>query len=118
VAVKLELKDAPQKQLYLEFGFYMRLRKPIYTPKIYFLGAAGNWIALVMQLLGPSLYKMMTTNVGKFSSQCTAAVGVSILEIFRDFHGHGIIYRDVKPDNFLVGLPDTDNAHLIFMIGK
>lgn len=118
VAIKLERMDAPQKQLYLEFGFYVRLGKDcIYAPAIYFFGSAANWNALVMQLLGPSLRKMVTNMGGKFSATCTAAVGISLLEIFRDFHGNGILFRDVKPENFLVGLPNTESAHLIFMIG-
>lgn len=117
VAIKLEHNDAPHRQLYLEFGFYLKLGKNCpYIPAIYFFGIVGEvWNALVMDLLGPSLKKLYET-LGQFSEQCTAAVGVSLMRIFSDFHKKGLLFRDVKPDNFLVGRPNSKNAHSIYLI--
>lgn len=119
VAIKLEHNDNPHRQLYLEFGFYGRLGKRCpYIPAIHFFGVVGEvWNALVMDLLGPSLKKLFET-MGNFSEQCTAAVGVSLMRNFADFHGKGLLFRDVKPDNFLVGRTNTENAHTIYLIGE
>lgn len=122
VAIKLELDDAPHRQLYLEFGFYTRLGRACqYIPTIYFFGKVGKvgevWNALVMDLLGPSLKKLFET-FGNYSEQCTAAVGFSLMRTFADFHGKGLLFRDVKPDNFLVGKPNSNDAHTIYLIGE
>lgn len=32
-------------------------------------------------------------------------------------HEKSLIYRDIKPDNFLIGVPGSKNANVIHIIG-
>lgn len=32
-------------------------------------------------------------------------------------HEKSLIYRDIKPDNFLIGVPGTKNANTVHVIG-
>lgn len=53
---------------------------------------------------------------GSFSFPCTAAVAVNLLRHLMDFHHHGLIFRDVKPDNFLLGSPALTRAHSLYLV--
>lgn len=118
VAVKLEPLDADKAQLYLEFGFYNILNNCPFTPMIHFFGQCSNYNALVLDLLGPSLKEMFKKMGQSFSLKTVAALGVSLMEIMDYFHSHGLIYRDVKPENFLLGQPNTPRAMVVHIIGR
>jgi serine/threonine protein kinase len=116
VAVKMESKSIEKKQLIFEFAFYrlLGLRKGI--PKVHYFGLCGEYNALVMDLLGPTLEKMLVKCDGKFGLKTTAQLAVQLLELFEYFHGKGLIYRDTKPENFILGQTNTDDYNVVHII--
>lgn len=116
IGVKLEKKSIEQPQLYLEFGFYIALGNIRFIPKIFLLSYIDDWNALVMEVLGPSLFRMQQTCDG-FTLQTTTQLMIQVLNIFEYVHEHGIIYRDIKPDNFMLGPPNSDKWATVCLIG-
>ncbi|KAJ6216670.1 hypothetical protein RDWZM_007827 [Blomia tropicalis] len=118
VAIKLEKKGVPQPQLHLEFGFYRSLGLIRFIPKIYYFGICGNqvWHGMVMELLGPSLLAMNDKCGGTFTTATTVQLTIQLLNVFEYVHDHGLLYRDIKPENFLFGLPNSDKWCTVCLI--
>ena len=57
---------------------------------------------MIMDLLGPSLQDLFESNQNRLDLETTLNIGIQIIKIIKDIHSHGI-YRDVKPENFLIG---------------
>lgn len=116
LAAKLEKKDVERPQLILEYGFYKSLGKSKFIPIINDFGPVEDWNALVMELLGPSLSSIVQTCDSKCTFVCTLGMMIQLLKIFEYIHDHGLIYRDTKPENFLLGKPNSDNWYRIYLI--
>ena len=68
---------------------------------------------MVMDLLGSSLQSLMDAR-GSFSLGTTLQIGIQLVKRLKFLHEHGLIHRDVKPDNFLIG--SGKNSKTIYMI--
>ncbi|UXI19659.1 hypothetical protein NH340_JMT05602 [Sarcoptes scabiei] len=117
VAIKIERIDCEKPQLHLEYGFYKKLLQiPKGVPKIYTFGPCGRWNALVMELLGPNLEKMLELCGGRFSLRSIIQLVIQFLFLFRSIHECGLLYRDTKPANFLLGQPSTSKWWIIHVV--
>lgn len=118
VAIKMEPFGCDKPQLHLEYGFYKKLASiQRGVPKIFTFGPCGVWNALVMELLGPSLEKMLEQCGGKFSLRTVIQLTIQFLLMFRGIHDCGILYRDTKPANFVLGLPNTNKWWIVHVVG-
>ena len=57
-----------------------------------------------MELMGKSLEDIFQQNQKKFSIKTVCMVGIQMLDRLEFIHSKNIIHRDIKPDNFVVGL--------------
>ena len=100
VAIKLEDKDG-KNILHREAKIYNLLKDLNCIPKIRNYGKAGEISYLIMDLLGQSLEDLMD-HKGNLSVYYVSQIAIQLIDGLRQIHSHGLIHRDVKPDNFLI----------------
>ena len=116
VAIKFEPRRTEAPQLKDEYRAYKILTGTPGIPRAYYFGQEALHNILVIDLLGPSLEDLFEWCGRRFSVKTVVQVAVQMITLIEDLHAHDLIYRDIKPDNFLVGRhgePDENQIHLI-----
>lgn len=116
VAIKFEPRKTEAPQLRDEYRTYKHLTGCHGIPNAYYFGQEGLHNILVIDLLGPSLEDLFDWCGRRFSVKTTVQIAVQMISLVEAVHSHDLIYRDIKPDNFLIGRPsqpDENQIHLV-----
>ncbi|CAH8544803.1 unnamed protein product [Heterobilharzia americana] len=104
VAVKMENIYAKHPQLQFEHKVYRLLAGAVGIPQARWYGTCRNYWVLVMDLLGPSLEDLFTFCCRRFTLKTVLMLADQMLARIEHVHNKNLIHRDIKPDNFLMGI--------------
>ncbi|ORZ05466.1 kinase-like domain-containing protein [Absidia repens] len=114
VAVKFEPRKTDAPQLRDEYRAYKILAGSSGFPNAYFFGQEGLHNVLVIDLLGSSLEDLFDACSRQFSVKTVAMLAKEMVTRLQIVHEHNLVYRDIKPDNFLMGRAGKDDR--VYMI--
>ncbi|KAK2733156.1 casein kinase I [Onygenales sp. PD_40] len=116
VAIKFEPRKSDAPQLRDEYRTYKVLVGCPGIPNVYYFGQEGLHNILVIDLLGPSLEDLFDHCNRRFTTKTVVMVAKQMLSRVQTIHEKNLIYRDIKPDNFLIGRPNSKAANVIHVV--
>ncbi|KAK8888966.1 hypothetical protein M9Y10_033707 [Tritrichomonas musculus] len=114
VAIKIEQLKTQVPQLSAESKIYSILSGGVNVCKLYYFGIEIKTCAMVIDFLGKSLESARIECGGKLSVKTVLMLADQMISSVQFLHCCNLIHRDIKPDNFMMGVNDTSNQ--IFLI--
>ena len=116
VAIKVEPINNNTKLLKNESIIYQYLINNEGLPNVKWFGKDKINYYMVINLLGESL-QTLKERKHNFSLKLVLQIGIQIIKLLKMIHNKGLIHRDIKPDNFLLGLNDKNRQIYIIDFG-
>jgi casein kinase 1 len=117
VAVKLEPIRARVPQLSYESKLYRIFSGGTGIPKLHWFGTEESHNVMVIDLLGKSLEDLACARHHRFSLKTVLMLADQMLSCVEFIHSKNFVHRDIKPDNFVMGLGDVSNQVFIIDYG-
>ena len=111
-AMKTEKVSALKKTLESEAYYLYNLQGGFGIPKFISYGHSKNYYILIETLLDKTLYNIFIENSRKCEVTDACLIGHQVLDRLEWVHSKDLIYRDMKPSNFLIGKKDPNVIYI------
>lgn len=74
----------------------------------------GKYNIMLMDLLGKSIQDIFVDQSKKMSLKSVLMLTEQMIERIQFLHEREILHRDIKPDNFLMGI--GKNSHIVYVV--
>lgn len=118
-AIKCEQINSENNKSFLKYesDVLRYLQNGIGIPEFYSYISKDNYNYMLFELLGPSLEDLFDLCQQKFSLKTILQIGDQMLSRIEFLHSRFVIHRDIKPNNFLIGLSNKKNIIYICDFG-
>lgn len=116
VAIKVEPISNGTTLLKNESKIYQYLLGTNCIPQVKWYGKDEINYYMVIPLLGKSLQQLLIEK-RVFSLKLILQIGIQILYLLKAIHEKGLLHRDIKPDNFLLGIDSEKNKLFLIDFG-
>ena len=113
VALKVEQRKTEGVQLLESEAFFLYSLKGVGIPEVISYGRTKSYNILVLPLLDISLLDLFILKNKEINLNDICLIAKQILDRIEWVHSKNIIYRDIKPENFLFGKKDPEILYLI-----
>jgi casein kinase 1 len=117
VGIKLEDSRTDNAQLHHESRWYSILKGGKGVPNMRWFGREHDYNVLVLDLLGPNLLHLFQVCNQRFSLKTVIMLAYQMIDRVEYVHSRGLVHRDLKPDNFLMGCGRQGNQVFIIDFG-
>ena len=114
-ALKFESINSNSNLLESEASIMNYLKGP-HIPFVKSFGTSREYNILVMQLMGESLEELINARK-TFSIKTVCLLGYQMINILEYIHDKHIVHRDIKPDNFVMGLDSASKTLYLLDFG-
>ncbi|KAJ3437561.1 casein kinase i-like protein [Anaeramoeba flamelloides] len=115
-AVKFET-ESQEGQLNYEYKLYQIFKGQPGFPNVYHFGLRGFDHFMIMDYLGPNLESLFKYCDRKFSLKTVLMIADQVLCLIEKVHSKSFVYRDIKPENFVIGRKNQKNQIFIIDFG-
>ena len=104
----------PYNELLLEIEIYEALSGGSGIPQLYWHGHEYEYRVMAFELLGPNLENLFNYYSRKFSLKTVLMFADQLIPSLKYIHSKGLIRRDAKPENMLMG--DGKQGNKVYIV--
>ena len=117
VAIKLQKVKNKEYNLKSEYNFFKKVGSDVDGfPRTHYFGKYKAFNFMVMELLGPNLQTVFERCGQQFSLKTIIYMFMQLLQRIEHVHNCNIIFQDIKPENFVLGVEGAPKENIIRII--